>query len=350
MDGKRDPGLTSMTPRVSICVPVCNGEPFLRECLDSVIRQTYRNCEVLIVDDASTDDSVGLAEEYSKQDRRFRVLRNDTRLGLAQNWNKCLTLARGEWIKFLFQDDWLHPECLERMIAAEDENAPLIACNRDFVFDDPDDPGNDYYRNTVKHLCSFHEKRTVVPNSEFSRLIMRFLTDNSVCINFVGEPSNMLIRRELMYDLGMFNPNLVQWCDYEYWSRLGSNHGIILVPEVLAKFRIHRGSTTAGNSRERAFMTSLDLPAVFQDFLFAPVYRRFRDAIGEEGRRRLRQYAVNLLKNAQARAAAACNGEEKLAWLEFMEKYPAYRDDLEEPNLKHVARTVRRYLRTRIGQ
>ena len=347
-DGQGQASMDDMHPTVTVAVPVYNGERFLRECLESVAAQSFVDYEVLVIDDGSTDSSPELMMEYARCDPRIRALRNSSNLGLARNWNECMLQAQGKWVKFLFQDDRLDPRCLEVMMAADQCDAGLISCNRQFAFDDPDDTGNEYYRSTVRHLASTVASGTFVPAEDFSCHILRFLTDNSVSINFIGEPSNMMIRRDVILELGMFNPALLQACDYEYWSRVGSNYGAVLVPEVLSQFRIHKLSTTAHNRDKRRFLTSLDLPAVLHDFLFAPVYWRFRQAIGEAGRDRLHRYATKLLRHIQSEASAVTSTEEKGAWLRFLEMYPMYVDTVREPSFRDMSRTLRRYLKAKV--
>src|SRR5437899_12562971 len=101
-----------MQPSVSICIPTYNGAAHLAPCLESALNQTWTDFELLIVDDASSDDTVAITEACAARDRRVRVARNPRNLGLVGNWNRCLELAKGTWIKFLFQDDLLSPACL----------------------------------------------------------------------------------------------------------------------------------------------------------------------------------------------------------------------------------------------
>src|SRR6476661_6387292 len=107
------------SPRVSVCVPTYNGALFLGETLACIEAQTMPDYEVVIVDDLSTDDTLALADAYAARDPRVRVIRSAERAGSsARNANRCITHARGEWIKFLFQDDLMAPTCLERMLQA----------------------------------------------------------------------------------------------------------------------------------------------------------------------------------------------------------------------------------------
>src|SRR3990170_405399 len=87
-------------PCVSVCIPTYNGGKYIRECIESILVQTYTDFEILIVDDKSFDETIEIAEEFARGDKRIRIVRNRQNLGLVKNWNKCVELAEGEWIKF----------------------------------------------------------------------------------------------------------------------------------------------------------------------------------------------------------------------------------------------------------
>jgi glycosyltransferase involved in cell wall biosynthesis len=93
--------------KVSVLVPVFNSETFLVECLESVLAQDFEDMEILIADDASTDGSAALVECYAARDARIRWWKNPRNLGLARNFNCCLQAARGDYIKYVLQDDKL---------------------------------------------------------------------------------------------------------------------------------------------------------------------------------------------------------------------------------------------------
>ena len=101
-------------PLVSMIVPVYNVAPYLREALDSVVSQTYRNLEILIVDDGSTDGSGAICEEY-RQDDRVRVIHQENR-GLSGARNTGLNLMNGDIAAFLDSDDYLYPNMVEIMV------------------------------------------------------------------------------------------------------------------------------------------------------------------------------------------------------------------------------------------
>jgi len=88
-------------PKVSVLIPVFNGGTNLAECLDSVLAQDFRDVEILVADDGSSDDSMAIVATYAARDSRLRHWTNPQRLGLTANSNACLRAARGEYIKFI---------------------------------------------------------------------------------------------------------------------------------------------------------------------------------------------------------------------------------------------------------
>ena len=96
------------TPAVSVVIPVWNSGQYFRECLDSVVGQTLRNIEILIVDDASTDGSGAVADEYAARDNRITVLHQKESIGSGPARNAAMAIARGEYIAFMDSDD-LYP-------------------------------------------------------------------------------------------------------------------------------------------------------------------------------------------------------------------------------------------------
>lgn len=115
-----------MEPIVSVIIPVYNSERYLRECLDSLLKQTMKDFEVLCVDDGSTDSSVRIVTEYTDHDSRFRLIRQENQsAGAARNHG--IRLARGEYLICLDSDDRFDPGLLEKAVSrAEDTQADVV--------------------------------------------------------------------------------------------------------------------------------------------------------------------------------------------------------------------------------
>lgn len=125
---------------VSVIVPVYNGEKYLRECLTSILANTYSNLEIILVDDGSTDTTAQICDEYAEKDTRIVVIHQENK-GLVGARNAGLNASHGTYIGFVDADDMISPVFFEKMVAAiESENADLVACeyrhqNNDIISD-----------------------------------------------------------------------------------------------------------------------------------------------------------------------------------------------------------------------
>lgn len=110
-------------PLVSIVTPVYNGAEFLVECIESVLAQTYQNWEYIIVNNCSTDESLKIAQRYAARDSRIRIHNNTEFLDVIRNHNAALRQISpaSKYCKFVFADDWIFPECVERMVAVSEQ-------------------------------------------------------------------------------------------------------------------------------------------------------------------------------------------------------------------------------------
>jgi glycosyltransferase involved in cell wall biosynthesis len=121
--------MDSHRPRVSIGIPVFNGERYLKETLDSLLRQTYKDFEIVISDNASTDYTETICRNYAASDRRIRYYRNERNLGMAANFRRVFELRTGEYFKWAAADDLCVPEYLERCVGILDADSKVVlAC------------------------------------------------------------------------------------------------------------------------------------------------------------------------------------------------------------------------------
>jgi glycosyltransferase involved in cell wall biosynthesis len=115
---------SALPPLVSVLTPFYNEEPYLRECVDSVLAQSYPHFELILVDNASTDGSRRIAEEYVRRDTRVRLLACDQHVSMAENLNRAAheISPQAKYVKYCFGDDWLYPTCIEQMVAKLETN------------------------------------------------------------------------------------------------------------------------------------------------------------------------------------------------------------------------------------
>ena len=129
---------------ISIIIPVYNVEKFLPQCLDSLVNQTYRDIEIICVNDGSTDGSMEILQGYAEKDERIKIISRENR-GVSESRNEGIEHASGEWLMFVDSDDWLEPNCCERIMSRnEDDDLIIFSYIREFkttsapklIFDD----------------------------------------------------------------------------------------------------------------------------------------------------------------------------------------------------------------------
>jgi len=137
---------------VSICIPVYNGAKFIRRALDYSLDQTYKNVEVVIADDASTDETAVIVAEYARKDARVRYFLNKRNIGLGRNFLKSFELASGDFVQHLGCDDWLDKNYVERKVSLFDEypDAAFISCG---VRSNVKDPSGGEFKEQSRHAA-----------------------------------------------------------------------------------------------------------------------------------------------------------------------------------------------------
>jgi glycosyltransferase involved in cell wall biosynthesis len=219
-------------PAVSVLVPVYNGEPFLAECLDSILAQDFGDFELLIGDDGSTDGSVAIIERYAGRDRRIRWWRNPRNLGIGGNWNGCLHAAQGRFIKYVLHDDKLLDNSVLRRMTGLLEADPSVslAASAAQLIDARSQP-------TRTRFC-FRESGVW----EGKRMIVHCFEQNA---NVIGEPSLTMFPRAQA--ARGFQTQLKQLLDLEMWFHLLEQGSFAYLAEPLCAFRQHPAQQTEVN-------------------------------------------------------------------------------------------------------
>lgn len=247
------PGL----PKVSICLPVFNGEKHVGAAIASALAQTKSEFELVIVDDNSSDGSWNIIQDWAAKDERISATRNTRGLGLFQNYNECMRRASGEFIKLFAQDDVLHPELLEICVQAF-ENQPqlrLVTCGKNWI----DDNGA-----TIKSVVQFKEDRFLKGREAILYNMMQLT-------NWIGEPSTALFRKPT--DGTEFDTAYYHYGDLDLWFQLLRKGDLLYIAQPLVNFRRHEKSTTSGNLKGLFFVPDL--------FLLGKKYGDVLEEIGE---------------------------------------------------------------------
>lgn len=264
-----------MTSKVSVCIPVYNGKGFLTESLESVLKQTYRDIEILIVDDGSTDGSIEVLKKFAKKDSRIKLVFNTNNLGLVGNWNKCIELASGDWIKFQFQDDTMASDALDKMVSfANSSNVRLVLTDREYIAQRKSDNKTLRKYGKVKKLSHFVPETRVIHPEEMSQLANKDLFQ----YNFLGEPILGLISKEIFDSYGTFDELFKQLVDFEFWLRISVNEPIGFINEKLHTFRLHGDSQTTKNNNVKGVRPGLrDRVDLIDKVINDPFYKIYRE-------------------------------------------------------------------------
>jgi glycosyltransferase involved in cell wall biosynthesis len=239
---------------VSLCIPTYNGAQFLRECLESALQQDYPNLEILLVDDGSTDETLTIATQVLTGRAKVAIVANDVNLGLVGNWNRCLELAKGDFVKFLFQDDLLAPTCVSKMVAAG-RSGQLVACHRDIAIESTVSHGvkGFFEEHTARMRKLWPERRELSPH-EFAATAL----SHGIDYNLYGEPTALLFHRSHWETQGMYDPEFKHLCDLEMTYRVAMKFGYVHLGEELCTFRIHGSSATTDNIERKTAQTAVD--------------------------------------------------------------------------------------------
>lgn len=209
---------------ISIIIPVYNTEKYLRRCLDSIVKQTYKDFECILVDDGSTDSSGKICDEYVVKDERFKVFHNENHgVGFARNYG--LEKVNGEYISFVDSDDWLAPNFYETLIPEIAKNE-LVYVSDTFYYPDG---------TIVTHQLP---QRQSSNREEVEKMIL-YLKKNAVGYPFFGYTWNKMFRSDIIKQHNIrFIENLT-YCEDEVFTDAYCRYisSLSFVPKPLYNYR-----------------------------------------------------------------------------------------------------------------
>lgn len=236
-------------PLISVCIPTYNGANYIEAALESVYNQTYSNIEIIVSDDASSDNTLELIKNYDSKSRFPVHIYHHKPSGIGANWNHCISQANGTYIKFLFQDDLLEPSCVADMVQVFQENPDigLVCCKRHVLIELETD------REKIKNWLQVYGDLQAHLSLNYNPLGIidkRFFKSNQfykIPVNVVGEPSAVMFHRDLLKTIGFFREDMTQFLDFEYWYRILKHKNIAVLNKKLISFRMHAGQATQQN-------------------------------------------------------------------------------------------------------
>lgn len=199
---------------ISIVLPVYNGERFLKESIESILAQSYKKFELIIVDDCSTDNTLSIIEEYQKQDSRIKIIRNESNQKLPKSLNIGFANAIGTYFTWTSDDNIMLPNALEELLyCLERENADLVFSRCFFI----DAKGDTFGKTPIyKDLDEIYYNNII--NASF------------------------LYKKEVHEELKGYDPNKILIEDYDFWIRAYRKFNFTFCPKLLYKIRWHESN------------------------------------------------------------------------------------------------------------
>lgn len=225
-------------PLVSVCIPTYNSARYLRKSLGSIVKQTYDNIEIIVSDNASTDNTKEIVKLFT--DNRVKYRRNSTNIGCYNNYNECLKVARGKFVAFYHSDDVYELDIVERELEFLQNHTGVAAV---FALDRLINE-NDRLISRI-NLPKELKNRNVYNFSEIYKALLK--NGNS----FLRTPTFMA-RISIYNNIGLFNEkDFGTSADLEIWLRILEKYPIGILDQTLMKHRISRSSGTASYWNER---------------------------------------------------------------------------------------------------
>lgn len=209
---------------VSIVLPVYNGEKYLKLSIESILEQTYKNWELIIIDDCSSDNSANIAKEFAMIDDRISYYLNESNLKLPRALNKGFSLSKGEYLSWTSDDNIYFPNAIERMVKTlENEHTEFVFATCDII---------DSEGNVIEILkAPMDYKKSIIGG------------------NCVG--ACFLYTRNVYITVGDYNPEMLLVEDYDYWLRIFAKFEVSNIQDILYKYRWHDGALTSTEKKDK---------------------------------------------------------------------------------------------------
>lgn len=241
-------------PKVSVRIPAYNHEKYIRECLDSVLNQTFQDFEIVITDDGSTDRTVDIIKEY--KDPRIKLKVFEKNQGCSVAVADCVQRSTGEYIANLCSDDAWEADKLAKQVSFLDENPQYDAVFTKVQLIDEDS-------NDLNYTKSAYNKIFEVENRSKEEWLNHFFNvGNCLCI-----PS-VLIRKSVYEELGFQDKRMASLNDFDLWVRFCLKHELHILDEKLTRFRLRANEANASGDRiENHIRNRFEYKQILSNFL-----------------------------------------------------------------------------------
>ena len=215
-------------PAISVIMTAYNTEKYIKEAIESILNQTFKDFEFIIVDDGSTDNTRLIIEEYAKKDRRIKILYNKKNLGIVKSLNKAIAIAKGKYIARMDSDDVSKLNRLEKQFVFMESNPKVGVCGTNFILINE--------KGKIIGWKSFPETNEKCKKAFFFR-------------NPFGHYT-VMIRKECFDIFGYYNNDFLYAEDLELWMRFGQKYKLYNLQKYLVYYRVHAINSIFKNQKQ----------------------------------------------------------------------------------------------------
>lgn len=242
-----------MTPKVSVIIPNYNHARYLPQRLESVLQQTFRDVEVILMDDCSTDNSRAVIAEYAARDACIRVVLNEQNSGSTfKQWNKGLALAQGQYVWLAESDDYAALDLLETLVAKLDAHPAVGLAYCDSFTVDADGKTLSEMKNTVNESL-----KTDLWSQDFLMPGQSFLKEYMSFINGIPNASAVLLRKSVLDAIGPADTSMRLAGDWVHWNKILYTSDVAYIRKPLNFFRTHTSNVRSNTLKNGVFLEEI---------------------------------------------------------------------------------------------
>ncbi|HVX92971.1 MAG TPA: glycosyltransferase, partial [Candidatus Dojkabacteria bacterium] len=222
--------------KVSITIPTYNRSQYISQAIESAINQSYKDIEIIVIDNCSTDNTEELVNHF--QDKGVKYIKNHTNIGMMGNWNRCIEVSTGELLMILGDDDILYPNFIEESVSIFEKHP-----NIGFTFTHINKVDKD-----GKPLTKWGYKFTpagLIKGRDY-------LLDTAKYSSCLTNSSSVLINKEVFKKIGIFEAPLSQnTFDFNMWIKIANSYDVYFIDKVLSDYRIHEEQVSEIHWRDK---------------------------------------------------------------------------------------------------
>jgi glycosyltransferase involved in cell wall biosynthesis len=216
-------------PLVSVVMPAYNDEKYVGKAIESILNQTFKDFEFIIIDDASKDKSLEIINKYAKKDKRIIVLKNENNLKICKTLNKGIKIAKGKYIARMDADDWSYPERIKKQVEFMEKNPKVVICGG------------------TMEVCNL--KLNPINKREYNETNKEIR--NKI---FYWSPfchATVIYKTNIIRKVGGYDPRFPKAQDYDLYFRLGNEGEFANLKDTLFKMRVNPAGSTFESIRQQ---------------------------------------------------------------------------------------------------